>query len=79
MVTRTKNRTCPTCGSKMIPIIYGMPGDPELFEKADRGEVELGGCVIWFDNPSRVCRGSEPHYWREDEAGRLVAVHDDQV
>lgn len=78
MVTRSKGRTCPTCASKMIPIIYGMPADPKLFENAERGEVELGGCVIWFDNPSKVCRGPEPHYWREDEAGRLIEAAQDQ-
>jgi hypothetical protein len=35
---------CPECGSRenVIPIVYGYPSD-ELFEAADRGEVELGG------------------------------------
>jgi len=73
--SRDRKRTgkCPTCGSKTVPIIYGLPLDPELIEEADRGEVELGGCLIWPDNPSWVCRGKEPHYWLEDEAGTLEA------
>jgi len=28
----------------MVPIVYGLPG-PELFERAERGEVILGGCM----------------------------------
>ena len=36
---------CPVCGSEeYIPIIYGRPGT-ELLEKAERGEVILGGCI----------------------------------
>jgi hypothetical protein len=73
-VTRTNTQRCPTCGSRTVPIIYGMPCDPKLIKKAERGDVELGGCVIWFDNPSKVCRGSEPHYLLEGEAGALVAI-----
>lgn len=39
---------CPICGGKVVPIVYGMPtGDLE--EKADRGEVVLGGCCIALD------------------------------
>ena len=37
---------CPACnGSKLIPIVYGLPGR-ELMEQSDRGEIELGGCVV---------------------------------
>jgi len=28
----------------MAPVVYGLPG-PELWERAERGEVILGGCV----------------------------------
>ena len=73
-MSRTESRDCPTCGSKTIPIVYGMPWNPEVWEQVERGEVELGGCVISFDDPSRVCRGSEPHYWRVGEDGALAAV-----
>lgn len=76
-MTRTNSRTCPTCGSKTIPIVYGMPGDPKVLEMADCGEKKLGGCVIWFDNPSLVCRGSDPHYWREGTGGSLITISGD--
>ena len=41
-----KGSRCPACnGSKLIPIVYGLPGR-ELIEQSDRGEIELGGCVV---------------------------------
>jgi hypothetical protein len=44
--TLRKGSNCPTCKvGKLIPIVYGMPGR-ELMEQSDRGEVELGGCVV---------------------------------
>jgi hypothetical protein len=38
---------CPRCGKsdKVIPIIYGMPGE-ELFREQEAGLVRLGGCII---------------------------------
>lgn len=46
---------CPTCrASNWIPIVYGLP-DFELFESASRGEVAIGGCVIFDDNPTWRC------------------------
>ena len=46
--TNKKPDKCPICGGNIVPIVYGMPmGDLE--EKADRGEVILGGCCIAVD------------------------------
>lgn len=45
---------CPYCGGKLLPIVYGEPG-PELFEKADRGEVILGGCIVSGFDPQKEC------------------------
>lgn len=54
---------CPRCGDTAgVPIVYGLPSR-ELSERAARGEVELGGCVIMPGAPQlrcRVCR----HEWR---------------
>ena len=45
MVLR-KGSKCPTCNAgKLIPIVYGLPLR-ELMEQSERGEVELGGCII---------------------------------
>lgn len=44
--TLRKGSNCPTCNAaKLIPIVYGLPGG-ELMEQSDRGEIELGGCVV---------------------------------
>jgi hypothetical protein len=44
--TLRKGSNCPTCkAGKLIPIVYGLPGR-ELMEQSDRGEIELGGCVV---------------------------------
>ena len=41
-----KGSKCPTCNAgKLIPIVYGLPLR-ELMEQSERGEVELGGCIV---------------------------------
>jgi hypothetical protein len=42
------------CQAKMAPIVYGYPG-AGLMEAAERGEVVLGGCVIWPNQPRWKC------------------------
>jgi len=38
---------CAACGEplKRVCVVYGYPS-PELSERAERGEVVLGGCVV---------------------------------
>jgi len=45
--------SCPTCGTRMIPILYGLPS-PEMRESVERGEIKLGGCVV---------SGGDPEWW----------------
>lgn len=53
---------CPRCGVIAgVPIEYGLP-DRELFEQAQRGEVEIGGCLVGDDAPDRFCRACR-HSW----------------
>jgi len=53
---------CPSCGSSdVVPIVYGMP-DAELAEASNKGEVELGGCVIMVDDPKWRCKACG-HGW----------------
>jgi hypothetical protein len=49
--------------SKLIPIVYGLPLR-ELMEQSERGEVELGGCVITevFDPKSGFISGDPELY-----------------
>lgn len=53
---------CPKCGGKVVPIVYGMPME-ELQEKADRGEVILGGCCIACDENGKQI---DPKWWCVD-------------
>jgi len=49
---------CPNCGSdNTIEIVHGeaMYG-PEISEREKRGEVMLGGCVIYGNSPNRYCK-----------------------
>jgi hypothetical protein len=70
-----KGSRCPDCkGARLIPIVYGMPGS-ELVEQSERGEVELGGCVVTevFDpvsgfisgDPELYCLKCEGQFFRE--------------
>ena len=49
-----KQQPCTNCGEplKRIRITYRYPS-PELFERAERGEVVLGGCQP--DGPTHAC------------------------
>lgn len=53
---RYDTESCPDCGGRLIPILWGYPG-PEMLEKANRGEVFLGGCVLPMNNPDYHCTG----------------------
>ncbi len=66
---------CPKCRStNVIPIVYGFPSE-ELFERADRGEVKLGGCVIEDDNPNYFCKDCEAEFKAKMKyAGREMEV-----
>ena len=48
---KSKNdvEVCPTCKSKMIPIVYGYPTD-EKMDMDMRGEIRLGGCEPYPEN-----------------------------
>jgi len=57
-VSSTRIRKCPTCGGRLVPILWGMPG-PELIEQSAQGLVALGGCVLPAPaepHPLKACR-----------------------
>ena len=72
-MARRVNLKCPTCDAGLTQVIYGMPV-LETFEAADRGEIKLGGCEIWFDNPDFECRGAGHHLWQRNPSGGLVPI-----
>lgn len=59
---------CPYCHQRaVVPIVFGFPG-PELWEESERGDVLLGGCVIYPGRPERGCRACG---WEEDRLDRF--------
>jgi len=52
-----KSKICPLChkNDKVIPIIYGEPTS-QIMEKAEKGEVKLGGCVMSKSNAKWYCK-----------------------
>lgn len=48
-----KDNECPFCKGKIVPIIYGDPTD-ETFQKAQNGELILGGCCIEMDEEGNI-------------------------
>jgi hypothetical protein len=54
--TTTRRGRCPNCGAKaVVRIVYGYPG-AALIERAERGEVMLGGCCLSaHGDPTRGC------------------------
>jgi len=52
---------CPNCNNKMIKIVYGMP-DTDTMEKAQKGELFLGGCVIEEFQPEYHCNKCRRSY-----------------
>jgi hypothetical protein len=47
---------CPKCGSSNgVKIVYGYPS-AETLEKAELGEISLGGCCVSFDDPTSSCK-----------------------
>ena len=55
--------TCPFCGERLIPIVYGYPSE-ELMRKEDMGEVVLGGCCIDISNPELYCKNCHVDFVR---------------
>ena len=56
--SKSNIRSCPECGGDLVPIVWGFPS-PQLLEKAERGEVSLGGCVLPINNPNYHCKKCE--------------------
>lgn len=62
---------CPDCGStRPRPIAYGEP-DAELEEKAENGDVVLGGCCIFDDSPAWHCYGCGHRYGYREKPYKL--------
>ena len=57
MTTATTFPPCPRCRSTDArPILYGYPST-EMFEASERGDIGLGGCIVWDESPDFECGG----------------------
>ena len=54
MTTPAEPATCPACGTRLVPVLYGMPSS-EAQEAQMRGVLVLGGCTVFSDAPTRAC------------------------
>ncbi len=55
-MTTLTERPCPRCGSTdAVPILYGLPG-ADMAAAEERGEIILGGCMVWPEAPDYECR-----------------------
>lgn len=63
-MTETDKPVCPECQQPAIPIGYGYPG-PEMIDAAQKGEIRLGGCIVWDDMPTHTCHNG--HSWRDGD------------
>ena len=53
---------CPLCRSnEHIPIVYGFPSEA-IQQAVQKGEIELGGCIVRENPPSRHCKNCG-HYF----------------
>ncbi len=53
---------CPNCQSTdVVAILYGLPA-PAAFEMVERGERELGGCILSPDAPMWACKACHERF-----------------
>ena len=65
-----KNKvTCPKCKSTNIAeVVYGMPDyNDELVKALDEGTIELGGCLVGENDPTRHCNSCQTDFGGEDD------------
>jgi len=74
-MTAIEKPACPECGSHdVLPIVYGLPS-PETEQRAMLGELVLGGCVMFGNDPDMCCTSCSAR-WTDHSAKRLLEEHD---
>ena len=48
------------CDHNWIPIMYGYPS-PAMCDRANAGEIKIGGCIIRDTNPTLFCTKCEEY------------------
>ncbi|MBN3761143.1 hypothetical protein [Burkholderia sp. Ac-20365] len=69
---------CPACQKKEgVPLLYGFPSTDD-FERAARGEVILGGCVVDFDSADQKCRKCD-HSWSSTDIPAVIGSDEKEL
>jgi hypothetical protein len=57
---------CPKCGKKLVNIEYGLPNS-EMFEKAEKKELYLGGCNVFIgvEQPKYHCYNCNKNFYKD--------------
>jgi hypothetical protein len=63
---KKKKYLCPICHNILVDIIYGMPCDVKLIEKAHQKQVYLGGCLMDSDNFEYHCYYCDKNFKSKD-------------
>ena len=71
----TQPPRCPDCGTQARPILRGYPA-PEAFEASERGEIRLGGCLIWDGASDCWCPECDLEFLSAPEASRDKPAED---
>jgi len=67
-----EKKKCPICGAlAVVPIVYGLP-PKSLAERARRGEILLGGCVVRGNDPQWGCRACGAKFHSPDQGQTLI-------
>ncbi len=66
VIVRRKPIKYPHCKGKVLPIIYGEP-TPKCVKKAARGEIIIGGCIIYQGLPRWRCQSCDTDFIHNDD------------
>ena len=73
-----KPDSCPLCQGRIVPIIYGLfSPESDIVQKAMKGELILGGCVISPDNdPKWACKNCGTRFLEDHtKSSKVKTVH----
>ena len=64
---------CPDCGGKVLPVLYGMPGE-DVMTARERGGLILGGCMV--DDVEIRCDCGATAYDFDDSSADPFGIED---
>jgi ribosomal protein S27AE len=81
-VLRSDAVTCPRCGARGVPILFGRPADAASEARRD-GALVLAGCLVRQDgsDPQWQCSNHRSHQWTDGDpqSPRWLAAIDEAL